>query len=272
MVERGQPERGSVYINGTDIYYETLGQGSPLVMIHAGLLDLRMWDEQFWALAEHYQVIRYDLRGHGRTAMPVSRTFSHADDLSELLEYLEIDKVALVGLALGARVALDFTLDNPGTVTSLVLAAPFIGGYDNISPEQEMRDEELARVITNGDQQELLQFWLIEPAFPQPRDRPVVYQHFRQMLDDHDFQDYLNPARERHLSPRAIERFDEVHVPMLVIVGDQDKLEVGAMAELLEAGVVDVQLVTLRGTGHFVNMERPQQFNRLVDTFLKRLP
>ncbi len=84
MNEPGQAESSFVAVNGTNLYYELMGEGHPLVLLHGGYMDRRLWDDQFAIFAEHYQVIRYDIRGFGKTAMP-QLSYSDVQDLYELL-------------------------------------------------------------------------------------------------------------------------------------------------------------------------------------------
>ncbi len=91
MAELKQFQSGAVPVNGTDIFYEMAGEGEPLVLVHAGIADRRMWDDQFAELAAHYKVLRYDRRGFGETPM-VAGAFSHHADLAGLLRALGIER------------------------------------------------------------------------------------------------------------------------------------------------------------------------------------
>ena len=81
-------QQGFAEVNGTRLYFEVTGTGRPIVLIHGFSLNLRMWDDQIEALSENYRVIRYDVRGFGKSAVPTDRNYSHADDLMALLEHL----------------------------------------------------------------------------------------------------------------------------------------------------------------------------------------
>ena len=121
---------GKAPINGADLYYEIKGNGSPIILIHGTALDRRMWDDQFDRFAKKYKVIRYDLRGHGKSTDPVTGVpYSHVQDLNVLMEYLKCDKAALVGLSSGGKVAIAFTLTHPEKVAALVAADPVIDGF-----------------------------------------------------------------------------------------------------------------------------------------------
>jgi pimeloyl-ACP methyl ester carboxylesterase len=113
---------GFAEINGTRLHYEIKGKGHTIVLIHGGLADSRLWDDQFTKFSKNFRVIRYDLRGFGKSDFPVG-AFSHVEDLYALLKFLKVEKVSLVGLSLGGIIAADFTLEHPETVEALVLTA-----------------------------------------------------------------------------------------------------------------------------------------------------
>src|SRR4051794_28386488 len=105
---------GFVELPGVRIYYEVAGDGDPVVLIHGGLLDRRMWDDQFLFFAQQYRTIRYDMRGAGKSETePSSEPYSPYQDLYHFLRALDIRQAALVGLSGGARIAIDLSIAYP---------------------------------------------------------------------------------------------------------------------------------------------------------------
>src|SRR5262245_20465568 len=100
MTETSSRQSGIAEVNGAYLFYEVAGDGPAVVLIHAGIADSRMWDEQFEAFAQHFRVIRYDARGYGRSDMPTG-PFAHRDDLHGLLRSLGVERTALIGLSMG---------------------------------------------------------------------------------------------------------------------------------------------------------------------------
>jgi 3-oxoadipate enol-lactonase len=101
---------GLAPINNALIYYEVGGVGEPFVMIHAGVADSRQWNNEFAHFADHYQVIRYDMRGYGKSE-PVAGEYSHLQDLNALLDHLQIDRPHIVmGCSMGGGVAMNLAL------------------------------------------------------------------------------------------------------------------------------------------------------------------
>jgi pimeloyl-ACP methyl ester carboxylesterase len=118
---------GQANINGASLYYEMTGAGSPVVLLHGLDVDHRMWDEQVAPLAHAHTVVRYDLRGSGRSTAAGERG-SHAEDLRALLDHLELVGVSLLGFSLGGGAAVDFAVSYPNAVRALILVYPSIEG------------------------------------------------------------------------------------------------------------------------------------------------
>src|SRR5260370_38118700 len=127
MNEAKQLRTGFVETNGTKLYYEMMGEGHPLVLLHGGYMDRRIWDDQFAAFAQNYQVIRYDIRGFGKSALP-QVPYADWQDLFNLLTFLDVEKAHLLGLSLGGVIALDFTLMYPEMVDALILVGSPVPG------------------------------------------------------------------------------------------------------------------------------------------------
>ena len=126
----------TVAVENGSIYVESNGSGTPIVLIHAGYLDCRMWDNQFEMLSKDNMVIRYDVRGYGRSS-ELNGTYSDAKDLKNILDNLELKKVILIGVSNGGRIALDFAVEYPELVHALVLMDSGVSGYRPKNTEEE---------------------------------------------------------------------------------------------------------------------------------------
>lgn len=115
-------------VNGTRLAYIVSGKGDPVALIHGFALDMRMWDPQLAGLEDRYRVVRYDLRGFGRSAVPDGSEYVASQDLATLLDFLKIERAALVGFSFGGTVAVHFALDFPDRITSLILIDSVVGG------------------------------------------------------------------------------------------------------------------------------------------------
>ena len=126
-------------IANASIYYETTGSGSPLVFIHAGVADSRQWNNEFQHFSNSHAVVRYDMRGFGKSE-PVDGEFTHLNDLVALLNHLNFDQpVIVVGCSMGGGLALDLALEYPGKVKACLL-------YTSPSP----RDATLSRMPSSA--------------------------------------------------------------------------------------------------------------------------
>lgn len=118
----------TVSVPGGTVYVEECGAGPAVVLIHGGNLDRRLWDEQFPLFARRHRVVRYDVRGFGRSTGQGARWAAHTD-LASILDALHVERADLVGLSLGGRIAIDFALEYPTRVRSLVLSGPGLSGF-----------------------------------------------------------------------------------------------------------------------------------------------
>jgi len=267
-------ERGFAQVSGARLYYEVTGDGERLVLIHAGIADARMWDGQSETFATRYRVIRYDMRGFGVTAVTERVPYSHHEDLRGLLDSLAVGRVSLVGCSMGAKTAIDFALEFPEHTRALVLVGPAVGGFGpEVDPPEEL--EELVAADEAGDLERVseleVRVWVDGPY----RGPGVVDPAVRDLVREMNLIALENEASgvgdERPLEPPAVDRLGEIRVPTLVVVGDLDRPEIVASADLLEGRLPDARKVVMPGTAHLPSMERPGDFNRIVLEFLEEL-
>ncbi len=266
----GQPgETSFAPVTGTQLAYDVCGEGSPLILIHGGLLDRRMWDEHVPVFAQSFRVVRYDVRGYGESHMP-NIPYLDAQDLAELLGVLGIQKAVVLGLSMGSAIALDFTLNYPDMVETLLLAAPTISGYKMTSAEMRQRWQALVSAVKANDRTRLFDLWANDPMMPQAQEYPAAHQRYRELLSEYSFVHYFSPGLQQPLVPAAVERLRDVEVPTLILVGDRDSEEVLTQADLLAEGIATSRKVVVSGSRHMLNMEQPEEFNRYVLEFLKK--
>lgn len=264
-------ETGFAEINGAQLYYESAGEGPALVLVHAGITDARMWDEQFSAFARSFRVVRYDRRGFGRTQTLSGGTdYSHHEDLRGLLRFLGITRAILVGCSQGGKTVLDFTLERPSVTRALVLVASALGGFE-FEGERPRQFEELVRADEAGDVERVneleLQIWVDGPRREPSEVDAGVRQRVREM-NRIALSAPQGSGTEQPLEPAAVNRLGEIRVPTLVITGDLDTPRTLETARVLAGEIDGAQSVVIKGTAHLPNMERPEEFNRHVLSFL----
>lgn len=262
------PESGFVETNGARIYYEVEGSGEPVVLIHAGIANLRMWDAQVPALADAYRVIRYDTRGFGRTETE-DVPFSNRADISAVLDHLGETSAHIVGISRAGIIALDYAIESPERVRSLVFVNGGVGGYQppdedesqwaQVEEWEEAKDwDRLAAWETD--------YWVNGPG--QPPDR--VDADIRERVHDWILTTYRAEKPEgqpQPLEPRAVQRLAELRAPLLVVVGTLDDPGTQAACRHLAASVPGAR-VELFDTAHMVNLEQPDRFNALLREWL----
>jgi pimeloyl-ACP methyl ester carboxylesterase len=268
---QSRPETGFIDVGTARLYYEELGAGDPVVMIHGGLLDRRMWDGQFRVFAETHRAIRYDARGHGLSRAG-NGSFSHHEDLKRLLDALKVEKAAIMGLSMGGYIAIDFALAYPDRVSALILAAPGLTGYKFDSEVLKKNNEALNKAARDNNLKMLVEYfqrsWTDGPARTPDQVDPAVREKVRQMSTG-TLQNWNEESRESRLEPPAIGRLPEIQTPTLAVVGDLDMPDILEIVGLIEKNVKGARKVIIKGAAHMVNMERPAEFNRVVMDFLE---
>jgi pimeloyl-ACP methyl ester carboxylesterase len=269
----GAPEGGLAEVNGASLYYDVASNGEPLVFVHAGIADHRMWDGQVEAFAERYRVVRYDMRGYGRSEAPVGAPFSHHDDLRGLLDFLFIERAILVGCSIGARTVIDFALAHPERVRVLALVCPTVSGFESDEEPPEEWDE-LVAADEAGDLERVseleVRIWVDGPYRRPDNVDPAV----RNLVGEMNLIALRNEpdlGEERPAEPPAVNRLAEIQAPTLVVAGALDRPEVGARAELLGEIIPRTQKIVINGTAHVPSMEKPEEFNRVVMGFLSEV-
>jgi pimeloyl-ACP methyl ester carboxylesterase len=262
---------GFAPVEGTRLFYEVKGSGPAVVLIHGGQLDSRMWDDQFDLLARRFTTVRYDVRGYGGSFQP-DQLYSDASDLAALLDYLKIRKAHLVGLSLGGRVAGDFAVAHPQRVRSLTLVGPGLSGYEPPGAEEgDLRMWNLLKVARDEGPEKVTEAWLKDPFMAPAMEQAQLSARLRRLTRENAHCWLRNPILQRSPTPPAAKRLDEIKAPTLLVLGDRDVPQIKATIETLERGIRGSQKVVIKGAGHLVNMERPEEFNQALLAFLGRL-
>jgi pimeloyl-ACP methyl ester carboxylesterase len=277
MAETRQRQTGTAEVNGTTLYYEVEGEGHPFLLIHGGLVNRRLWDEQFDVFAQHYKVIRFDMRGFGDSGLYKADMppFRLDDDVYELLRFLGIEKTYVMGLSMGGAVAIDFTLAHPEMVDALIPVAMGLSGFegDDSNKPLWMAIEAAYKAGELEEAAELsTRMWTDGPVRTPEQVDPAVRARVKAMtLSNYQRPDDLDASEPQELEPPAAQRLAEIRVPTLIIVGDADVREILAIADTLLVGIKGAQKVVIPNTAHHLNMEKPQEFNSIVLNFLSSL-
>ncbi|MFF9218671.1 alpha/beta fold hydrolase [Streptomyces viridosporus] len=249
--------------------YVVAGDGPPVVLVHAGVADHRMWDAIVPDLAERHTVIRYDLRGFGASAPPTG-PFGETDDLRRLLDHLGHARVRLVGASWGGRVAVDFALAHPGRVHSLALLAPPWPGH-RWSAETVAYDEAETAALASGDVDAAvrinLDMWLRGPA----RRWDDVAAGLADRLRGPTRASLVNQEiREEHSRDVATGDIAVLSVPTLVGIGKLDVADFQDIARRYASEIPDATLVEFATAAHLIALDAPAELVSALGPFLDR--
>lgn len=262
-------------VNGASLYYETEGDpASPaILLLHAGIASLRMWDPQIEALAREHFVIRFDNRGFGQTSTE-NVEYSDRADARSLLDYLGVEKATIIGCSRGGQAAIDLTVETPERVRALVAVGAGTSGF----PETELTAEEdaisdLMDAAFEAEDWEALsrqevRLWSIGPnrdeASLDPEFVAKAYELIRPSLDHVGEAPIPLP-----LEPPSYDRVIDIAVPTLIMVGDHDLSEVLIQYEYLLSTIPSADGVRFAGSAHLPNVEQPVDFERVLLRWLQ---
>ena len=267
------PEPAGAWLDvpGGRLYYETAGSGAPVVLLHGGFGDRRMWDDQLPALLPRYRVIRYDHRGFGRSPQP-DTAYLATDDLRRLLDHLGVAKAHLMGNSVGGMVALEFALAHPERVASLVMVASGAAGFP-VPAEERTATAAFFGGVRTRPLAETVRMWAAHPMLAATRERPAVRRRVGEMIADNAgiFTMAAWPFGPTGGTPPA-RRLGEVRVPTLLVWGDRDIAGVRLMADSTAHGIRGARREVMPGLSHLPQMEEPARFNRVLLAFLRSLP
>lgn len=252
------------------MFIEAAGSGPGLVFIHAGVADSRMWDAEFESFSDRFRVVRFDLRGFGRSPM-VPGPFAYHDDVVAVMDAAGLSTATLVGCSFGANVAIEACLVHSDRVRGLVVVAPGLGAMGGDPDVQKFGEEEEA-LLEKGNLDaatELnLRMWVDGP-FRKPGQVPREVRELVRVMQMDAFRMPMPEGVSRlRLDPPADARLGEIHVPTLAIVGALDLPMMLRIAGRIESSVPGARRVVIPDAAHMVTLERPAEFHPILREFL----
>jgi pimeloyl-ACP methyl ester carboxylesterase len=253
-------------IQDVDLYYETAGDGPPVLLLHGLGSSSRDWENQIPELARTHRVIACDMRGHGRSEKPPGpysvRQF--AADAVRLLETLDAAPAHVVGLSMGGMIAFQMAVDTPEAVRSLIIA--------NSGPEMILRTFRQRLLIRSRFAvvrlfgMAALGRMIAKPVFPKP-EQAALRQTFEDRLAENDPRAYLDSLRAL-IGWSVADRIGGIRCPVLVIGSDQDYTPVEWKREYTKR-IPGARLAVLEDSRHIAPIDRKQEFNHLLTDFLE---
>ncbi len=255
--------------DGAHLAFEDVGEGPAVVLLHPGLWDMRTWDPQVPVLTqEGYRVIRYDLRGYGRSSRPSAEPYSHVADLWAVLDHLGVDDAALIGCSMGGRVAIDATLTNPERAWALVAVAAGVGGFEASAEEDDWWDDAMREGYAAYDAGDMVaaQDWRLRVWASMGTDDEAGAA-IRRIAMDNLHEMTMDESAEIELDPPAVHRLHEIDTPTLVIKAEHDPPFSRRTTDLIAAEIPAARIVML-DADHVVNLRAPEAFDAALLPFL----
>ncbi len=262
----------SAAVNGIVMYYDDIGSGSPVVLVHGHPFDRTMWQPQIQALrAAGFRAVAPDLRGYGQSSVtPACVTLDvFAADIEALMRHLELESVVVAGLSMGGQVAMELAKHFPERLAGLVLAdtAPQAETYNGKRARYELADR-LLREGMSAYAEEVL------PKMLAPQNLaalPAVASQVLGMIRSTPAEGAAAGLRGRAQRPDYCQGLSSLDLPTLIVVGSDEELTTIDDARLLYELISHAELVVIDGAGHMPNLERDKEFNSALLSFLRSL-
>ncbi len=266
-----------VEVPGSRLYALDEGpkDGTPIVLLHAAIADLRAWDSLVPFLADvGRRVIRYDLRGFGRSVTEAVE-FSNRADAIAVLDAFDVERVFLVGNSRGGQIAFDTAIEYPDRVSGVVGVAAGLGGFQGQpTPEEEALFEEGDRLESSEplDADAIADFdvrlWVDGLGQPPTRVPSAIREAVREMDRPQFLPDHVD-GRPIVLQPPANDRIDDLRCPVLAIAGALDVAGVSQAALHLQDSAPNARAIILADVAHMIGMEQPESLARLILDFVR---
>jgi len=257
-------------VNGTRLYYERAGRGDPLLLVHGGGGDCRHWDAQFEELAVKYDIIRYDLRGYGRSDPPVAgQPYRHEEDLAALMNALGVSSAHIAGYSLGSQIVVDAYTLYPQLFRSMITVGPYVSGHTSPACDHLFGAYlGLGKVFLEQGAEAAATGFANIPAFNPAHIPARVKARIIDIAKDYGWWWARLDDPMQAVTPQAVDRLGDLDVPVLVVTAEHDAAVCREVADLLAAQVKDVQLFDLPGATHFMLMEHPSRVSGRMSEFI----
>jgi 3-oxoadipate enol-lactonase len=254
-------------------WHDLHGEGPPVVLLHAGVADSRLWEPQLRSFPQSHSVLRVDLPGFGNSPFETNPV-SLRGPVRDAMDAEGIDRAALVGVSLGGNTSLELTLESPERISALVLVGAGLPDHEwskEVMSFFAAEEEALASGDLDAAVAANLRMWLAGPRRDlddiDPALRELVGEMQKQVFRQQEGHDDVRMLR---LEPPESDRLGEVDVPTLVLTGDEDVGDIHSIADRLADGIPGAERATIAGAAHLPNLERPEEFDRIVLDFLAR--
>ncbi|MFP4364532.1 MAG: alpha/beta fold hydrolase [Spirochaetia bacterium] len=257
-------------IDNNQIYVEEQGSGQAIIFLYTGLTSPLIWKKQLDYFAQAFRTIRIDLPGSGNSTVPKHR-FSNISIIKTVLDALSIDNAVFVTSSISVNIVLSFAAEYPDKTKAMVFASPVLIG--NKQPAQVRREHQtLMKMLTNGKTEDLFnyletsRFWSAQVPHRHNREDYQIFtnavkENAKYFTWDHEVASQYNKLNKN--------RIDKMNIPSLIIFGNREVTPIIASAIKIRTYIKNSFTHILQDTGHFNFLEKPAEFNSLLEFFLK---
>lgn len=265
--------------DGVKLYYEEAGAGAPVIFVHEYAGDFRSWEPQLRHFGQRYRAIAYNARGYPPSDVPADVAFYSqaraADDIAAVLDHLKIERAHVVGLSMGGFATLHFGFRHPARALSLVVAGCGYGAEKGVREKFRAESQAIADFIDKEGMTAFAAKYAYGPTRVQFENKnPRGFAEFRQYLSEHSGpgsrNTQLGVQRERPSLYDLVDEMARLTLPTLVLTGDED-WPCLQPALLMKQTIASAALVVMASCGHTINIEEPDEFNRIVERFLAQV-
>jgi pimeloyl-ACP methyl ester carboxylesterase len=265
-----------IQVNEVQLYYEITGEGTPIIFVHEFAGDYTSWEIQVRFFSRRYRVLTYNARGYPPSSVPEDPTSYSQEiavkDLAGIIDILGLAPCHVVGLSMGAYTTLHLGLRYPRLVRSIVVAGCGYGSDPDERRSFQLDSQKIANIIETEGMEKFVETYSAGPTRIQlKRKNPIGYTEFMQKLLTHSPKGLVNTLRGvQALRPSVYDLVDdlkEMKVPVFILTGEEDLPSIKP-SHFLKRTIQTAAISVLPNSGHTINLEEPELFNRLVQDFL----
>ena len=256
---------GFIEAGSDKLYYEEAGEGETIVFVHDGLLHSVTWDYQFSFFSDKYHVVRYDRRGYGKSTDP-EKQYSNIEDLNEIFKQLKIEQAHLIGMSAGGGLCIDFTLQYPEKVRSLVLVGAVVSGFSYT--QHFLTRGGHFQAADSSSYEALAKYYFTKDPYTMYEKNTAAREKGLKLINEFQHNLYREKSRlNTGRNPQAINSLNKINVPALIIVGEYDIPDCFVHAGAMKAGIPNSRMVIINDAGHHVPTEKPDELNTSILLF-----
>jgi len=268
-------EDGYLKFADSTIHYKISGKGKPVLLLHAGGLNLDAWDDQIKDLNNNnFQTLRYSELGHGKTTRGKTELKGYEIIDKFIEEKFAGQKVSIIGLSWGGVLATDYALNYPNKVDKLILVSSGINGWDWFANSgTKKRYEVLREAYIKNDSAKVAelnyQYWIVGPNRKESTLDSAWVKKMKNVMAT-NVKNHWGEQSSALDNTSSINRLQQIQTPTLIVLGEKDSEDIGMIAKIYHSGIKNSKLVTIPDAGHSMNIEKPKEFNQLIIDFLNQ--